>query len=130
MMPTHVLLVDDDQAFRHFVKRQLAKDQALRVVGEAGDGSEALRLTRTHPPDVILMDLAMPKVSGLEATRHIKAEHPDIRVIILTQYQEEAYRQAAAQSGADAFLTKKTRMADLLATIRAVAGERPGGLSP
>jgi DNA-binding NarL/FixJ family response regulator len=95
------------------------------VVGEAGDGSEALELARALSPDLILMDLAMPQVDGLEATRRIKAEQPETKVIILTRYQDDAYRKAATRSGADAFLPKVTRVAELLATIRQVA---EGGL--
>jgi DNA-binding NarL/FixJ family response regulator len=124
-MPTRILIVDDDEGVRSVLTRILEKDQEFRVVGEAGDGSEALELARALSPDLILMDLAMPQVNGLEATRRIKVERPETKVIIFTRYQEEAYRQAATQSGADAFLSKRTRVAELLATIRQVA---EGGL--
>jgi DNA-binding NarL/FixJ family response regulator len=121
-----ILIVDDDKAFRSVLKQILAKDGKLNVVGEAGDGSEALELTRTLMPDLILMDLAMPRVNGLEATRRIKVERPETKIIIFTRYQEDAYRQAAAQSGADAFLSKGTCIAELLATIRQVVEGVPG----
>ena len=119
-MPTTILIVDDDEGVRNTLTRILEKDREFRVVGEAGDGSEALELARTLSPDLILMDLAMPRVNGLEATRSIKAERPETKVIIITRYQEDAYRQAAAQSGADAFLPKGTRVPELLTTIRQV----------
>jgi len=119
-MPTTILIVDDDERVRETLARILEKDQEFMVVGEAGDGSEALELARTLSPDLILMDLAMPRVNGLEATRSIKAERPETKVIIITRYQEDAYRQAAAQSGADAFLPKGTRVPELLTTIRQV----------
>jgi DNA-binding NarL/FixJ family response regulator len=125
-MPTTILIVDDNQGVRNTLTRILGKDREFRVVGEAGDGSEALELARALSPDLILMDLAMPRVNGLEATQRIKAERPETKVIIFTQYQEDAYRQAAAQSGADAFLPKGTRLAELLGTIRQVVEGGPG----
>ena len=125
-MATTILIVDDDEAVRSTLTRILEKNREFTVVGEAGDGSEALELARTLSPDLILMDLAMPRVNGLEATRSIKAERPETKVIIITRYQEDAYRQAAAQSGADAFLPKGTRVPELLATIRQVAESGPG----
>jgi len=120
-MPTRILLVDDNQVFRSFLRRLLEKERDFSVVGEAGDGLEALEQTRALSPDLILMDLAMPRVNGLEATVRIKAEQSETKVIIFTQYQEDAYRQAAAECGADAFLPKTTGLADLLATLRQIA---------
>ena len=117
-MPIRILLVDDDQAFRTVLRRLLEKERGFNVVGEAGDGLEALEQIRVLSPDIILMDLAMPRLNGLEATRTIKTERPGSTVVILTQHQEPAYQRAAAQSGADAFLPKTTRLADLLTTIR------------
>jgi len=125
-MATTILIVDDDEAVRSTLTRILEKNREFTVVGEAGDGSEALELARTLSPDLILMDLAMPRVNGLEATRSIKAERPETKVIIITRYQEDAYRQAAAQSGADAFLPKGTRVPELLTTIRKVLEGSPG----
>lgn len=119
-----ILLVDDDQQFRGLVKRLLEKDTRLRVAGEANDGAEAIELAKRLTPDIILMDLAMPGTNGLEATRRIKGEHPRMKVIIYTQYAEEAYHRAATDSGADSFLSKRTRLTDLLATIRQVADEK------
>ncbi len=124
-MPTTILIVDDNQGVRNVLTRILQKGQEFMVVGEAEDGSEALELARALSPDLILMDLAMPRVNGLEATRRIKVERPGTKVIILTRYEEDAYRQAATQSGADAFLSKGTRLAELLATIRQVVQAGP-----
>lgn len=119
-MPTTILIVDDNHGVRDALTRILQKGPEFRVVGEAVDGSEALELARSLSPDVVLMDLAMPRVDGLEATRRIKVERPETKIIILTRYPEDAYRKAAAQSGADAFLPKGIRLVELLATIRQV----------
>jgi DNA-binding NarL/FixJ family response regulator len=124
-MPTTILIVDDNSGVRNVLTRILQKGREFSVVGEAEDGSEALELARALSPDLILMDLAMPRVNGLEATRKIKIERPGTKVIILTRYDEDAYRQAATQSGADAFLPKGTRLAELLATIRQVVQAGP-----
>jgi len=124
-MPTTILIVDDNSGVRNVLTRILQKGREFSVVGEAEDGSEALELARALSPDLILMDLAMPRVNGLEATRKIKVERPGTKVIILTRYDEGAYRQAATQSGADAFLPKGTRLAELLATIRRVVQAGP-----
>ena len=121
---TTILLVDDDQEFRGLLKRLLEKDTRLRVTAEATDGAEAIELARTLTPDIILMDLAMPGINGLEATRRIKGEHPAMKIIIFTQYAEDVYHRAATDSGADRFLSKRTRLTDLLATIRQVADEK------
>lgn len=89
-MRATILIVDDDQQFRSVLSRLLEKNGEFRVGGEAGDGAEALELARALPPDIILMDFAMPGVNGFEATRRIKAERPETRIIIFTQYYEEA----------------------------------------
>jgi DNA-binding NarL/FixJ family response regulator len=123
---TNILIVDDDQTLRTVLKRILAKDGNLNVVGEAKDGSEAVELALALSPDLILMDLAMPRVNGLEATRRIKVERPETKVIIFTQHQDDVYRQAAAQSGADAFLPQASPVPGLMATLRRVAGDGPG----
>ena len=120
-----IVIADDDQAFRSVLKRLLQKERDFSVVGEATDGLEAIERARTLSPNVILMDLAMPRLNGLEATRTIKTERPGSTVVILTQYQEPAYQRAAAESGADAFLPKTTRLADLLTTIRQLTAGGP-----
>jgi len=120
-----IIIADDDQAFRSVLKPLLEKERELSVVGEAADGLEAIDRARALSPDIILMDLAMPRLNGLEATRIIKTERPGSTVVILTQHQEPAYQRAAAQGGADAFLPKTTRLADLLTTIRQLTAGGP-----
>ncbi|MBI2884309.1 MAG: response regulator transcription factor [Candidatus Methylomirabilis oxyfera] len=116
-MPINALIVDDDRAFRRVVRRLLEQAGDISVVGEAGDGEEAVELTQQLQPDVVLMDVAMPRVDGFEATRRIKAKRPQTKVIILTVHEEAVYRRAAGGSGADNFLIKKTLATKLLPAI-------------
>lgn len=125
-VPVTVLVVDDDAANRQIVKRVLDRASAdikggIRVA-EGEDGEEAIRLTRELSPDVVVMDIAMPRLNGLEAMRQIKAEWPDTKVIVLTVHDEKAYREAANAMGADAFLPKKTVMTRLLPTVKTAVG--------
>lgn len=117
-MRTTILIVDDHARLRALIRRLAAQEPDLDVVGEAEDGAEAIRLTHKLRPDIVLLDLVMPRVNGLEAMRRIKAERPETKVIIVTVHTEEAYQRAAEASGADAFLLKKTLMTVLLPTIR------------
>jgi DNA-binding NarL/FixJ family response regulator len=118
MMIVSVLLVDDDAGFRRAVKRVSEKEKDFRLVGEAEDGEEALRLERELQPQMIFMDINMPKLNGIEAARRIKARNPHVKIIILTAHDEEAYRRAATESGADGFVLKKSLLTDLNSTMR------------
>jgi DNA-binding NarL/FixJ family response regulator len=125
-VPVTVLVVDDDAANRQMVRRVLDRAAAdikggIRVA-EGEDGEEAIRLTRELSPDVVVIDIAMPRLNGLEATKQIKAEWPNTKVIVLTVHDEKAYREAANAMGADAFLPKKTLMTKLLPTVKTAVG--------
>jgi DNA-binding NarL/FixJ family response regulator len=100
----------------------VAAEPDLHVVGEAADGAEAMRLVPELQPDILLLDLGMPRVNGLEVLRWSKAECPERQVIIVTVHTEDAYRQAAEASGADAFLLKRTLGTDLLPTLQRLRG--------
>ena len=113
-----ILIVDDNAQFRALLREIVAEKSDLHVVGEAADGAEAMRLAPELRPDIMLLDLVMPQVNGLEVLRWIKEERLEIKVIIVTVHDEDAYRHAAEASGADAFLLKKTLGTLLVPTIQ------------
>ena len=119
-MSTTILTVDDDRRFLEIVKCHLEKDPDLSIVGQATDGEQAIRLARELQPDVVLMDISMPGINGLKATKLIKTEQPETKVVIVTLHDEEAYRMAATENGADSFLCKKTLLKSLVPTIRQI----------
>ena len=121
-MAATILIVDDNAQLRALMRGIAAQEPDCHVVGEAEDGAAAIRLAQELRPDIVLLDLAMPRVNGLEALRRIKAERPATTVIIVTVHAEDAYRQAAADSGADAFLLKKALVTVLLPTIQRLRG--------
>ena len=106
MLPIRVLLVDDNPEFLKSASGFLALQPALQVVGGATSGADALEQIPRLAPDLVLMDWAMPEMSGLEATRLIKAQPGAPRVVVLTMYDLRQYRDAAQLAGADGFLTK------------------------
>ena len=121
-MAMTVLIVDDNAQFRTLLREIVAKEPELHVVSEAADGAEAMRLALELRPNIMLLDLGMPRVNGLEVLQWSKAEHPEIKVIIVTVHTEDAYRQAAEAGGADAFLLKRTLGTDLLPTLQRLRG--------
>ncbi|GAA3614469.1 response regulator [Kineosporia mesophila] len=120
-MTISILLADDQALLRQGFRMVLNAQEDLTVVGEAGDGAEAVRMTRLLRPDVVLMDVRMPGIDGIAATRRIVAEIPDSRVIILTTYGIDRYAFSGLNAGASGFLLKDVVPADLIAAIRTVA---------
>jgi len=116
-MAATVLTVDDDQAFRSVLNGLLVQDATFDLVGEADNGEAAVRAALELQPDVVLMDITMPQVNGLDATRRIKACRPRTKVVILTVHIDVNYERAAIENGADAFIPKKRLGSDLLPTI-------------
>ncbi|MEU4403940.1 response regulator transcription factor [Streptosporangium sp. NPDC023963] len=116
-----VLLADDQALVRTGFRLILQQAPGVSVVGEAADGSQAASMTRELRPDVVLMDVRMPEVDGVEATRRIHADGGPTRVLILTTFDLDEYVYAALRAGASGFLLKDTLAADLLSAIRVVA---------
>ena len=117
-MGTTILTADDDQRFQAIVRRCLEENPDFSLVGQVADGEQAVRLARELQPDVVLMDISMPRMNGLEATRQIKSRQPNTKVVIVTMHDEEPYQKAATENGADSFLCKKTLLKSLIPTIR------------
>jgi DNA-binding NarL/FixJ family response regulator len=119
------LLVDDQQLVRAGLRMLCADAEGIEVVGEAGDGRQALALAEQSTPDVILMDLRMPGVDGVTATRRILAARPSARVLVLTTFDDDEHLYPALEAGACGFLAKDTAPGDLLDGIRRAADGRP-----
>jgi DNA-binding NarL/FixJ family response regulator len=115
-----ILTVDDHPLFRNGVAALVATQRDMQLVGEAANGTDAIRQFRAHRPDVTLMDLQMPEMNGLEATIAIRGEFPDARIIVLTTYAGDAQVLRALQAGARAYLLKTSVDTELLETIRSV----------
>jgi len=121
MEPIRILIADDHPHFRDGLRALLASDSSLEVVGEAGDGEEAISLAADLQPDVILMDLGMPGVGGIEATRRILRTSPHIAILVISMFEDEDSVFAALQAGARGYLLKGALKAEILRSIRAVA---------
>jgi two-component system response regulator NreC len=115
-----VLLVDDHTIVREGLRLLLAEHPDVEVVGEAADGEEALRKARELKPDVVVMDLAMPGIGGLEATRAIRRELPATEILVLTMHESDQHFFEVLQAGASGYVLKGASAADLLAALRAV----------
>ena len=123
--PTRILVVDDDPIVRSALGLMLGGQSDFTVVGEAVNGRECLAVLETLSPDLILMDLRMPVLDGIQATRKVTAEHPSITVIALTTFDTDDMVLAALSAGADGFLLKDTPPAQLVSAIRAVRDGEP-----
>jgi len=119
-----VLLAEDHDIVREGTRQLLEKAGDLSIIGEAGDGEEAVRLAEVLRPDVVVMDVRMPKMGGLEATRLLKARYPQMKVLILSAYENEEYVLPLLEAGADGYLLKTTKGAELAQAIRTVYAGR------
>ncbi len=119
-----VLLADDHVLLREGMRKLLQQEEDLEVVGEAGDGEEAIQLAEKLVPDVALMDIVMPKLSGIEATKQIKAQLPSVAVLGLTGYDYDEYIFSLLEAGAAGYLLKSVSGDELISAVRAInAGE-------
>jgi DNA-binding NarL/FixJ family response regulator len=115
-----VLIVDDDALMRAGLRGVLSSDEHIEVVGEAADGRDAAYRTRLLSPDVILMDVRMTDLDGIAATREVLAQFPDVKVVILTTFEEDDYIFGALSAGASGFLLKRTTPEELIAAIHTI----------
>lgn len=113
-----VLLADDASDIRFLLRRRLSKLPDIEVVAEASDGQEALELVAELSPDVVLLDLSMPRLDGLEAAERLRASHPDLRIIVLSGYPSDAMRALALAAGADAYIEKGPDLSQIEDAVR------------
>ncbi|MGD2178512.1 MAG: response regulator transcription factor [Anaerolineae bacterium] len=115
-----IVLADDHAVVRQGIRRFLEEDEAIDVVAEASDGAEAVRLIEQHRPDVAVLDIRMPEVTGVEAARRIKGRFPKVRVLILTAYDDDPYVFALLEAGADGYVLKTASGDELVDAVRTV----------
>lgn len=119
-----VLIVDDHGMVRQVLSQLLKSTADMQVAGLAADGREALQFCAEHTPDVVLMDIMMPEMDGLAATRFIRQIQSNIKIILFSAHSDEASVQAAYHAGVDGFLSKDVSIDEILDTVRAVCGDR------
>jgi DNA-binding NarL/FixJ family response regulator len=131
-LPLTIVIVDDDQDFRLIARALLRPlSDSVTIVGEADDGDTALALVRRQRPDIVITDLVMPRLNGVELTRRIRAELPEIQIILVSSYTEDAYRNMASDSGADVFVNKHVIMSSLVPAVLDLIRRRlSGGSDP
>jgi two-component system, NarL family, response regulator NreC len=120
MSDIRILLADDHAVMRTGLRLVLERQPDFRVVGEASDGREAVALAQQRKPEVVVMDIGMPNLNGIEAARQVTAALPEVSVVILSMHSDEAYVLRALKAGARAYLLKESAESDLIAAIRAV----------
>src|SRR5262249_17985542 len=114
MKPIRILLADDHTVVRDGLRALLERESDMTVVGEAGDGRECLQLAETENPDIVVMDLAMPNLNGMEATRRIVGSNSRIGVVILSMHQDESYVLGALKAGAKGYLLKDSLRSEVV----------------
>ena len=130
-MPLTIVVADDDDDYRQMIRQLLASvSDAMLIVGEAPDGEEAFALALRERPDILITDLVMPRLNGIELTRRIRQELPQTKVILISSYTEDAYRLMASDSGADVFVSKQVITSSLLPAIRDVIRRLSGESGP
>jgi DNA-binding NarL/FixJ family response regulator len=121
MRPLRILLADDHTVVRQGLRKVLEERPEWQVVAEAGDGRDAVRLAEQHKPDVAVLDVAMPLLNGIEATRQITRRVPQTKVLVLSMYSDEAYVTQMLKAGATGYLLKDSADVDLLQAVQAVS---------
>jgi DNA-binding NarL/FixJ family response regulator len=127
MQPVSLLIADDHDAFLNAAERHLRRVAEVTVMGRARNGLEAVNLSEQLKPDVVVLDLAMPEMGGLQATRLIKAQDEPPFVIIASHFDDAEHREHAQRAGADAFVSKLNYIAELMAVLEQRAAQNQGG---
>lgn len=115
-----IVLVDDHQMFRDGVKAVLSDEANIEIVGEVGNGNDLYKLLETEAVDLIITDISMPEISGIEVTKHVSEKFPDIKILILSMHSNEEFITKALSSGANGYLPKDTSMSELLYAINTI----------
>src|SRR5918997_775605 len=121
----HILVADDHGIVRSGLKMLIERQEGMRVVAEAEDGVDAVERTLAEKPDVAILDVAMPRMTGIQAAREIKAHAPDTTVLLLSMYDDERYFFDGLKAGAAGYVLKRAADAELIDAVRAVAAGRP-----
>jgi len=124
MKPYRILLTDDHSLLREAIKKSIEEVPGLKVIGEAGDGVDLMRLLSRTTPDLIILDISMPNLPGLDAAKIIKARNPDIKILILTMHKSGEFLRRALAVGIEGYLLKENALADLVTAIETI---RRGG---
>src|SRR5260370_28296308 len=119
-MKIHILLADDHTILRAGLKMMLNAQPDMEVVGEAQDGRQAIHEAQRLQPDIVLMDITMPDMNGIEATKHIKKLLPDVRVLVLTMHEHDEYVFQALRAGASGYMLKETTATELIAALHVI----------
>ncbi|GFZ33081.1 DNA-binding response regulator [Clostridium zeae] len=115
-----IIIVDDQEIVREGLKMILSLNEELEIIGEASNGQELLKLVETKRPEVVLMDIRMPVMNGIEATKLIKEKYPDIKIIILTTFNEDEYIFEGLKNGVDSYILKDSGSKEIIAAIKSV----------
>lgn len=125
MKTVRVLLADDHALVRQGIRRFLEESGEITVVAEAEDGERALELVAQHQPDLAILDIRMPKLSGVDLARRIRAEHPQVKILVLTAYDDDPYVFALLQAGVDGYLLKTADSTQLIQAVRQIMAGEP-----
>jgi len=120
VLPYRIVLADDHVMFRQGIKRIIEETEGLEVVGEASDGFELLQLLKNLQPDMVLLDISMPNIRGIEATREIKSLYPNVKVLILTMHRKKEYLYHAISAGAQGYLLKEDSDVELFSAVKTI----------